>query len=313
MELLQSMQVFARLAELGSFTRAADVIQIGRPQVTRAIQELEASLGVRLFQRTTRSVRLTSEGEQFYERVQSILGEVANATAMFSSPRSNVRGRLRVDIPTAFSEPSLIESLRTFTASFPAVELALGVTDRTVDLVAEGVDCALRIGELPSSSLVARRIGMATMVTCAAPRYLEEHGEPTNLEDLNTHRGVTFLSGHNQRPQAWRFMDSGREQSHVSRQGITVNESNAYVACGVAGFGILQAPGITLDRYLSDGTLVEVLRPYRPHPRPVSVLYPSRAHLAPQVEVFVDWVQEQFPRLYGRWLEDQAGHPVARS
>ena len=98
-------------------------------------------------------------------------------------------------------------------------------------------------------------------------------------------------------------MDGAREQSHISRQGITVNESNAYVECGVAGFGILQAPGITLDRFLTDGTLVEVLRAYRPHPRPVSVLYPSRSHLAPQVEVFVDWVREQFPKLYGRWLE----------
>ena len=98
-------------------------------------------------------------------------------------------------------------------------------------------------------------------------------------------------------------MDGAREQPHISRQGITVNESNAYVECGVAGFGILQAPGITLDRFLTDGTLVEVLRAYRPHPRPVSVLYPSRSHLAPQVEVFVDWVREQFPKLYGRWLE----------
>lgn len=303
MELLQFMKVFARLAELGSFTRAADSMQIGRPQVTRAIQELEVSLGVRLFQRTTRTVRLTSEGEQFYERVTSILGEVASATAMFASPHSTLRGRLRVDIPTAFCEPVLIESLHTFTTQFPAIELALGVTDRTVDLVSEGVDCALRIGELPSSSLVARRIGLATMVTCAAPRYLAEHGEPKTLEDLHDHRGVTFLSGHNQRPQAWRFVDGGREQFHVSRQGVTVNESNAYVECGVAGFGILQALGITLDRFLADGTLVEVLRNYRPHPRPVSVLYPSRSHLAPQVEVFVDWVREQFPRLYGRWLE----------
>ena len=303
MELLQSMQVFARLAELGSFTRAADAMQIGRPQVTRAIQELETSLGVRLFQRTTRTVRLTSEGEQFYERVKAILDEVAGATAMFSSPSSTLRGRLRVDIPTAFSQPGLIESLRAFSTLYPAIELALGVTDRTVDLVAEGVDCALRIGELPSSSLVARRIGMATMITCAAPQYLKEHGEPKTLEDLRAHRGVTFLSGQNQRPVAWQFMDGAREQSHISRQGITVNESNAYVECGVAGFGILQAPGITLDRFLTDGTLVEVLRAYRPHPRPVSVLYPSRSHLAPQVEVFVDWVREQFPKLYGRWLD----------
>ena len=118
-------------------------------------------------------------------------------------------------------------------------------------------------------------------VTCAAPRYLAEYGEPTTLEDLNAHSGVTFLSGHNQRPQAWQFMDDGRERSHVGRQGITVNESNAYVECGVAGFGILQAPGITLDRFLADGNLVEVLRPYRPHPRSVSVLYPSRSHLPP--------------------------------
>lgn len=310
MELLQSMQVFARLAELGSFTRAADGLQIGRPQVTRAIQELEASLGVRLFQRTTRTVRLTSEGEQFYERVTSILGEIAGARAMFASPGSTLRGRLRVDIPTAFSQPALIEALHGFTTLYPAIELALGVTDRTVDLVAEGVDCALRIGELPSSSLVARRIGMATMVTCAAPRYLAQHGEPTSLEALNAHRGVTFLSGHNQRPQLWQFMAGGREQSHICRQGISVNESNAYVECGVAGFGILQAPGITLDRFLADGTLVEVLRPYRPQPRPVSVLYPSRSHLAPQVEVFVEWVREQLPRLYGRWLEGKQSEPV---
>jgi LysR family transcriptional regulator for bpeEF and oprC len=123
------------------------------------------------------------------------------------------------------------------------------------------------------------------------------------LEDLSAHRGVTFLSGQNQRPLAWQFIDGGREQSHISRQGITVNESNAYVECGVAGFGILQAPGITLDRFLNDGALVEVLRAYRPHPRPVSVLYPSRSHLAPQVEVFVSWVRKQFPKLYGRWLE----------
>ncbi|CAM3746443.1 putative HTH-type transcriptional regulator YhjC [Pseudomonas reidholzensis] len=303
MELLQSMQVFARVADLGSFTRAADALQIGRPQVTRAIQALEASLGVRLFQRTTRTVRLTSEGERFYQRVSAILGDVAEATSMFGVAGSTLRGRLRVDIPTAFSQPGLIQGLKDFTARYPAVELALGVTDRTVDLVAEGVDCVLRIGELPDSSLIARRIGQATMVTCAAPRYLQEHGEPKTLEDLNTHPGITFLSGQNQRPLPWQFMQGGSEQSYISRQGITVNESNAYVECGVAGFGILQAPGITLDRFLAEGSLVEILQPFRPQARPVSVLYPSKSHLAPQVAVFVDWVREQLPLIYDRWLE----------
>lgn len=303
MELLQSMHVFARVAELGSFTRAADAIPLGRPQVTRAIQELEAVIGVRLFQRTTRQVRLTTEGEQFYDRVKDILGNVAEATTMFGTSGAALRGRLRVDIPTAFSQPAFIACLREFTCDHPQIEMALGVTDRTVDLVAEGVDCVLRIGDLPDSSLVARRIGMATMVTCAAPAYLHTFGTPETLEALRAHRGVSFLSGQNHRPLPWQFSQDGTDQSYVNRQGIIVNESNAYVQCGVAGFGILQAPGITLDKYLADGSLVEVLKRYRPRPRPVSVLYPSRTHLAPQVNAFVDWLSQIFPKLYRDWLE----------
>lgn len=303
MELLQSMQVFVRVAELGSFTKAADATQLGRPQVTRAIQELEASLGVRLFQRTTRQVRLTSEGEQFYERVMDILGRLAEATSMFDTAGTYLRGKLRVDIPSALSQPAFITSLREFTHSHPQIEMALGVTDRTVDLVAEGVDCVLRIGDLPDSSLVARRIGMATMVTCAAPGYIQEFGAPDTLEALDTHRCISFLSGQNHRRLPWQFSQGGIDRDYVSHRGIVVNESNAYVQCGVAGFGILQAPGITLDRYLADGSLVEVLKNYRPKPRPVSVLYPSRTHLAPQVHAFVDWVSQRFALLYPVWLE----------
>lgn len=303
MELLQSMQVFARVAELGSFTKAADAIPLGRPQVTRAIQQLEATIGVRLFQRTTRQVRLTTEGEQFYDRVKDILGTVAEATAMFGTSGASLQGKLRIDIPSAFSQPAFIACLREFTADHPHIEMALGVTDRTVDLVAEGVDCVLRIGDLPDSSLVARRIGMATMVTCASPDYLRAFGTPETLEALKDHRGVSFLSGQNHRPLPWQFAQNGTDQSYINRQGIIVNESNAYVQCGVAGFGILQAPGITLDKYLADGSLVEVLKRYRPRPRPVSVVYPSRTHVAPQVNAFVNWLNQSFPKLYRAWLE----------
>lgn len=303
MELLQSMQVFVRVAELASFTKAADATQLGRPQVTRAIQDLEASLGVRLFQRTTRQVRLTTEGEQFYERVMDILGRLAETTSMFNTAGACLRGKLRVDIASALSQPAFITSLREFTHIHPQIEMALGVTDRTVDLVAEGVDCVLRIGELPDSSLVARRIGMATMVTCAAPGYIQEFGAPDTLEGLDTHRCISFLSGHSHRPLPWQFSQGGVDRGYISHRGIVVNESNAYVQCGVAGFGILQAPGITLQRYLADGSLVEVLERFRPRPRPVSVLYPSRTHLAPQVHAFVDWVSQRFALIYPAWLE----------
>ena len=196
-----------------------------------------------------------------------------------------------------------MDSLRAFTRLFPEIDLVLGVTDRTVDLVGEGIDCALRIGVLPDSTLIARPIGMAIMVTCAAPKYLHEHSEPTTLEDLDHHQGVNFLSGQNNRTLPWHFSVNGQDRTYISNAGIAVTESNAYVQCGVAGFGILQAPGIAVDQYLASGALVEILKPYRPQPRPITVLYPSRKHLAPQVEVFLDWLQEQFPKLHSQWLE----------
>lgn len=303
MELLQSMRLFARLAELGSFTKAAESLDIGRPQVTRCIQELEKSLGVRLFQRTTRKVALTTEGEQFYARVQDILAGVSAATSMFDRSGATLEGRLRVDIPTAFAQMDLINSLKGFTRRFPGINLVLGVTDRTVDLVGEGVDCALRIGHLPDSTLIARPIAMATMVTCAASDYLREHGEPETLQDLAAHRTVNFLSGQSNRTLPWHFSVKGQHQAFVGTAGITVTDSNAYVQCGVAGFGIIQAPGIAVAEHLRSKALVEILKPYRPAPRPVSVLYPSRTHLAPQVQVFIEWLQECFAQLQPQWLE----------
>ncbi|MBJ2246602.1 LysR family transcriptional regulator [Pseudomonas haemolytica] len=302
MELLQSMRLFVRLAELGSFTKAAESLDIGRPQVTRYIQELEASLGVRLFQRTTRKVALTTEGERFYARVQDILADISSATGMFDRTGATLAGRLRIDIPTAFAQMELISSLKGFTDRFPGINLILGVTDRAVDLIGEGIDCALRIGDLPDSSLVARPIARATMVTCASPGYLRTHGRPETLKDLASHRGVNFLSGQSNRALPWHFSVKGQDRTLLCEAGITVTESNAYVQCGVSGFGIIQAPGITVAEHLHTGALVEILRSYRPAPRPVSLLYPSRTHLAPQVQVFVEWLQENFVQLHAAWL-----------
>lgn len=302
MELLQAMQVFAKLAELGSFTKVAEALQAGRPHVTRTIQDLEASLGVRLFQRTTRKVKLTAEGERYYERVKEILASIAQSTSMFDRSGATLRGRLRIDIPTAFSQYSFMESLRRFTETFPELELALGVSDRTVDLVAEGIDCVLRIGDLPDSSMVAREIGTAIMVTCASPGYLQACGAPRTLHDLRGHRCVSFLSGQSNRPLPWHFSVDGKDHPHIPHGGIAVNESNAYVQCAVAGFGIVQAPGIAVETFLASGELVEVLETHRPRPRLVSVLYPSRTHLAPQVDAFVDWLKEHFPVLHPKWF-----------
>jgi len=306
MELLQSMKVFAKLAELGSFTKVADAMQTGRPQVTLSIQDLEAKLGVRLFQRTTRKVKLTTEGERFYERVRDILQGVADATSMFDSTGSTLQGRLRIDIPAAFSQQKFINRLKRFSDSYPGLELTVGVTDRAVDLVAEGVDCALRIGDLPDSSMVAHCIGTAIMATCAAPAYLKASGEPKSFTDLDSHQGVVFLSGQNRKRLPWRFLVDGRERLHVGQGTISVSETDTYVQCGVAGFGIIQAPGIVLEEQLAAKALVEILKDLRPNPRPVSVLFPSRSYVAPQVRAFVSWLREHFVELNPKWLEASA-------
>ncbi len=300
------MQLVAKLAQLGSFTKAAEAMSLSRPQATRALQELESSLGVRLFQRTTRSVRLTAEGEQFYSKVRVILGDINEATGMFGSPGKTFGGRLRIDIPAAFAQQRFMEALREFHRDHKGIEIVMGVTDRTVNLVAEGVDCALRLGELPDSALIARPIGKATMITCAAPSYLREYGEPLSVEDLSKHHGVRFLSGQSNRALAWQFMLDGKERSFTVKASITVNESTSYVQCGIAGFGILQAPGITLDKHLASGALVEILRPFRPKPRPVTILYPSQSHLSPAVDVFVHWLRGRFPSLHPTWFASSA-------
>ena len=304
MDLLQSLRIFMKVSDLSSFTRAAETLQVGRPQVTLAVRDLEAMLGVRLFQRTTRKVTLTTEGGAFYARAEGILTSVADASAMFGSTASALRGKLRIDIPSAFAQTGFVDSLREFSRIYPDVAMVLGVTDRTVDMVAEGVDCVIRIGELKDSSLIAKRIGAAVMVTCASPAYLSEFGKPETLADLASHRSVNFLSGSSRRALPWTFTDNGKTETMTPKGSILVNDSHAYVNCGVSGFGIIQVPGIMVDAYLQDGRLTEVLADFRPSPRTVSMLYPSKSYLAPQVRVFVDWVHERFPVLHGCWLRD---------
>lgn len=303
MELLHAMAVFVKLAEVGSFTRAAEALDLNRPQATLAIQELERNLGARLLHRTTRKVRLTSEGELFYERARGILADVAAASTMFGRSGDTIRGRLRIDLPSALGQQFFLDALSGFSEDFPGVELSLGVTDRLVDLVAEGIDCTLRIGELADSSLVGRRIGALRMVTCAAPAYLERMGTPDSLEALASHRGVSFQSGLNRRPMPWQFMEDGVEKLLLPLGRIGVNEANAYLQCGLAGFGIIQLPGVMVDARLKDGSLVELLSRFRPQAKAVSLLYPTRTHIPPQVSAFAEWLAPRFADLQPSWLE----------
>jgi LysR family transcriptional regulator for bpeEF and oprC len=303
MDFLQSMRIFVSGVDHGSCSTAAAAMRMARPSVSTAIQGLETDLGARLLHRTTRSATLTAEGEHFYERATQILAEVAEAKTLYSSKGTPPRGRLRVDLPVALVRPLIIPRLPEFAAQYPDIQIILGVSDQPVDLIADGIDCVIRLGGLQNSSLVARRIAYARMVNCAAPAYLERHGTPASVHDLRSHLAVHFFSGRDRRVINWHYLVDNEERAIKMKPALSVNDTEAFLHAGLAGFGLMQALGITVEGHLASGELVEILPDVRPNPRPISILYPSKVHLAPQVRAFIEWVSEAFARSAGPWLD----------
>ena len=294
MDRFQAMQVFTAVVDANSFTRAADNLNLPRTTVTTLIQGLESMLKVRLLNRTTRRISLTPDGAAYYERCVRLLGDLEETEAAFSQSASGARGTLRIDVPASIGKRLLVPRIRDFHQAYPDLQLEIGMSDRTVDLVQEGVDCAVRVGELQDSSLVARRIGQLSMVNCAAPEYLARHGTPTSLEDLQDHTAVNYFSPRNGRRMDWDFVIEGQKQIHKVRSMVSVNDAESAVACGLHGLGLMQTSRFLVYEHLMAGTLVEILPDYISEPLPVSVIYPHNRHLSPKVRVFVDWVATLF-------------------
>ncbi|VWC54492.1 LysR family transcriptional regulator [Burkholderia contaminans] len=294
MDHLQAMRIFARVAHLGSFTKAAEQLQLPRPTVSNAVQYLEKHLKVRLLQRTTRRVALTAEGATYYERCTRLLADLDDAETLFEDAGTTPRGAIRVDLPERFALNQVIPALPGFHARYPDLRVVIGTTDRFVDLVADGIDCAVRVGAMSDTSLVARRIGELAQINCAAPAYLERHGTPRSPDELPDHVAVGYFSSRTGRELDWEYadMDSGQLHAVKMRSVVSVNSSQAYLACCLAGLGLIQAPREGLGPLLADGSLVEVLPEWNAEPLPVSVVFPTGRHLAPRVRIFVDWLAE---------------------
>ena len=292
MDLFQSMKVFSAVVESGSFSKAADALEMSRPAVTLAIKGLESELGVRLLHRTSRATTPTAEGAAYFERVARILHDVAEARERVTSGpgRRTVRGRLRVDIPVALSRSLIIPALQQFRVLYPEIDLVIGVSDNPVDLVADGVDCVVRIGDLKDSSLVVRHVGHARLRTCAAPSYLAARGTPASLDDVTRHSVIGFFSGRNRKMLDWSFIVDGKDATLKVKAAVLVNDSEALVEAGVAGLGLFQALDIGVRRHIDSGALRLVLAELDTPARSVSVLIPSKRHVPPRVRVFVDWV-----------------------
>jgi len=292
MNMLEAMQIFIRVAELASFTRAADSLGIPKASASTAVQQLEASLGARLLHRTTRKVQMTHDGQAFYERSKDLLTDVDELQSMFQQGEQSLRGRLRVDMSGGVARLFVLPQLAEFMQAHPLIELELSSTDRLVDLVREGFDCVLRVGPLVDSSLVARPLGAFRIINCASPAYLERHGTPKTLDDLATHQLIHYVSTLGARSPGWEYPDGSGYASLPMAGSITVNNSDSYTAACIAGLGLIQAPAAGLQPLIDAGRLVEVMPDCRAEPMPVSLLYANRRNLPRRVQAFMAWITQ---------------------
>jgi len=294
MDRLGVMRLYTRIVDRGSFTLAAQDLEVPRSTATQVIKELETRLGVRLLQRTTRSVRSTLDGEAYYQRCVAILGEIEDAESAFRDTKP--RGLLRVDVHGTLARHFVLPALPAFLAEYPDLQLQMSEGDRLVDLVREGIDCVLRVGDLKDGAMIGRRVAMLTEVTCASPAYLARYGMPATLADLEGHVAVAFMSSATGTALPLEFTDEGAPRNRLLPATVTVAAAESYVAAARLGLGLIQVPHYHVAADLAAGTLIEILTQHRPSSTPVSLLYPHRRHLSLRVRVFIDWLAREFAK-----------------
>ncbi len=290
MDKFQAMTLFVRVVETGGITRAAESLGIPNATATTLIQKLEASLGVKLLNRTTRRVSVTADGAAYYSRAAAILAEVREVEEGLSQHSSSPRGRVRVDVPTLIARAVIVPALPDFFAQYPDIELALACNERHFDLVAEGIDCALWIGEIDDESLVARRVGFLYFATCAAPAYIGAHGLPDHPRDLAQHRCINHFAPRTGGTVEWVFSKASERVQAVFPGHLALEDENSYVTAAEAGLGIAQMPAFVVKEAMERGALDLVLGDWFPEPAPLHVVYPQSRHLSRRVRVFVDWL-----------------------
>ncbi len=287
----QAMQAFVRVAELGSFTQAAEQLGLPKAAVSTAVRQLETQFGTRLLHRTTRRVQLTQDGQLVLQRCQDLLADFDELQGLFQAGEAQLKGRLRVDMPLGVARHVVMPALPEFLQAHPQLEIELSSTDRRVDLVRESFDCVLRVGPLSDSSLVARPLGQYRMATVASPAYLAAHGRPETLEDLARHRLIHYALTLGTRAAGFEYVDAAGEVRFLPMAGaLTVNNSESYLSACLAGLGLIQVPEPALRPLIASGQLCEVLSQWRAAPMPVTLLYAHRRQQPRRVQVFMNWL-----------------------
>ncbi|MEO7496315.1 MAG: LysR family transcriptional regulator [Massilia sp.] len=287
---MNELRIFCRVADLASFTKAAEHLNMAKGRVSTVVQLLEKEVGSRLLQRTTRSVRLTPDGEIFLARCKELLRESDQLQGMFRPVAGDLRGSVRIDMPGLFAQALILPHLPELLSLHPQLELGISINDRRVDMVREGVDGLVRIGRLPDSDLVARAIGTMKMCNLASPAYLSQYGVPHSLDDLVHHRLLHYASNLRNEDAVLRYVLDGVVRTAPMRSALTVNSGVFLQAACLNGLGIMQMSVPTCQRLIDSGELIEVLPEFTPPPLEVSLLFPHRRHVPPRVEAVLNWI-----------------------
>lgn len=300
MDRIALYRTFARVVEAGSFTKAAATLDMPRSTVSTAIVALEERLGTRLLNRTTRMVRPTQDGLAFYDRCIRLIADIEEAEGAFAQSRNSPAGRLHVNMPGRIGRLIVAPALPDFVEAYPDIAIQLGVTDRAVDIIEDNVDCALRVGPLGDSGLIARQIGSLRFINVASPAYLERYGTPHHPDDLKSgvsggyqsggHHMVGYASPTSGRLDDWEWVEDGKVRTMPLRATVTVNSAEAYIACAIAGLGLIQIPAYDVADDIAAGRLVEVMPDHCAEPMPMNLLFPQRRYRARHVELFIDWL-----------------------
>jgi len=295
---LHAIRIFARVVETGSFTKAADSLEIPLATASKLVHALEAQLRIKLLQRTTRNVTVTADGAAYYDRTVHLVRQLDEVNNSFGANHARPSGKIRVDTSASLASSLLIPALPAFHARYPDIEIDLSVGDRTTPMMVENVDCAIRGGPLVDDTLVARPVGSAAFMTCASPAYLARFGTPLSPHDIkDAHRLVGFISARTGRLVPARFGEGDALVEVEPNAFLNVNEGNAHLAAGLAGVGIIHSFEFKVRPYLATGQLVPILEAWRPAAYPYHVVFPQNRHLSQRLRLFIDWLIETFGNL----------------
>lgn len=308
MDRLAAMQAFAAVVEQGGFTAAAEALRQSRAMVSKHVQDLEAHLGARLLNRTTRRVSLTEAGQVFFERTARLLAELEETEAAVGALQATPRGRLRINAALTFGVLHLSPAVAEYMTAYPEVSVELTLNDRFIDLVEEGYDLAIRIARLADSNLIARRLAPCRAVICAAPEYLKRHGCPRQPQDLVGHNCLGY--SYAQPREEWTFDGPGGPASVRVRGTLESNNGDALRAAALLGLGIIRTPTFIVGAELRNGTLVPLMPEYRMAEIGIYAVYPHSRHLSAKVRSFVDFLLPRYGEYppWDDWMQASPGH-----